>query len=141
MQDHVLIATSVETQRRLIAALQGLDVVCAASAGEVRAALAGQRFDLIIVGAHFDESKALEMIEEIQRTPHGACVVCVRGTPFHHVGRPAMEAFRVACEALGARRVVDLLDYPDDPAGNRAIRELFERDLSGDVDHARATSA
>lgn len=130
MQESLLLATSVETQRRLGRALQGLDLACAASAAEVRAALAARQFDLIVVGAHFDESRALEMVEEIRRTPHTAGLVCVRGTPFHHVGRPAMEAFRVACEALGVRRVVDLLDYPDDDTGNRAIRELFESHLS-----------
>jgi ActR/RegA family two-component response regulator len=125
MHERVLLATSVETQRRLARALQGFDVACAESAGEVRAALAAGRFDLIVVGAHFDESKALEVIAEIRRTPHGASLVCVRGTPFHRVGRPAMEAFRMACEALGVRRVVDLLDYPDDEAGNQSIRTLL----------------
>lgn len=130
MQQRVLLATSTETQRRLARALQGLEIACATTGGEVRAALAAQQFDLIVVGAHFDESKALEMIQEIQRLPHSATLVCVRGTPFHHVGKPAMEAFRVACEALGVRRVIDLLGYPDDAGGNRAIREILERELA-----------
>jgi len=38
-----------------------------------------------------------------------------------------MNAFRTACEAEGVYAVVDLLDYPEDDAGNRAIGALFEQ--------------
>ena len=41
MQERVLIATSVETRRRLARALQGFDVVSVSSAGEVRAGTRG----------------------------------------------------------------------------------------------------
>lgn len=130
MQERVLLATSTETQRRLARALEGFRLVFAANAAEVRAALAGRRFDLIVVGARFDESQSLEVLQEIQRTQHGARVVCVRGTPTQRVGRSSLEAFRLACEALGAPLVLNLLDYGDDEAGDEAIRELFESHLS-----------
>ena len=130
MQDHVLLALTPEAQRRLSAALAGLSLVRTTTAEELRETLATQQFDMVVVGAHFDESNALRMIEEIRRVAPDARVVCVRAEPFRYVGPPAMEAVRLACEALGVEMFVDLLDYPDDEAGNRAIRALFESRLS-----------
>ena len=126
MQDRVLLAVSPEVRRRLGAALATFDVTQAVSAAELRTALATQHFDLIVVGTHFEECKALEVIEEVRRAAPHARIVCVRGVPFMRVGKPAMDALRLACEALGAAQLVDLLDYPDDEAGNRAIRAVFE---------------
>lgn len=136
MQDRVLLAVSPEVRSRLGTVLAPFDVTQAFTAAELRAALATRQFDLVVVGTHFEESKALEVIQEVRHAAPNARIVCVRGVPFMRVGKPAMDALRLACEALGAAQVIDLLDYPDDEAGNRAIRELFERELAGSAPSA-----
>jgi hypothetical protein len=116
---------------RLAGALQGHQLVWVETADEVRAALAGQRFDLIVVGAHFQESNSFEVLEFLAVARPAARIVCLRAvTPRRMLGKPAMRAFRAACEALGASLVLDLVDFPSDAAGNQAIRALLERELT-----------
>jgi len=128
MQGHVLLAVSAQTRRRLLPAFAGHGLAWAQTVGEARAALSAQRFDLAVVGSHFDESHTFEIVRDLRRADPELRIVCVRSKPFPGaLGRWTMNAFRSACEAEGVHAVVDLLDYPDDDAGNRAIGALFER--------------
>ena len=127
MQDHVLVAVPSEVERRLAAALSGHELTFARTCAELRSALAAQQFDLIVVGTHFDESKAMGVIEEIRRAAPRTPLACVQGRPFQLVGQRSVEAFRLACEALGVSLVIHLSDYADGEAGNRAIRALFTK--------------
>ena len=132
MQGRFLLAVSAGTRERLLPCLTGCQIVWAQTAGEVRAAVARERFDVVVVGSHFDESHTFDILALIRAADPAAHIVCVRGRPFPGALREStMHAFRTACEALGVSLVVDLLDYPDDQAGNDAIRALFERDLAG----------
>src|SRR6185295_3206960 len=107
MQGRVLLAVSPEVERRLRAALTGFHVTSTATPQQLRRAIAAQPFDLIAVGTHFVESMALALIEEIRRAAPRTGVICVHGLPFRHVGKPTLEAFRLACEALGVPLVID----------------------------------
>lgn len=122
----ILIAVSPEVRERLAAVLRGHEVTWA---DEVRDAMHG-RYDLIVLGSHFAESTALELLEEIKRANPEARLVCMRGLPFPGLGSATMDAFRTASEALGAARVVDLLAYEDNAAGNARLRAVFEELLT-----------
>lgn len=130
MQGRVLLALSRKGHRRLRAALTGFDVTSVSSTRELQDALAAQQFDMVFIGVHFAESNALRIIPEIRRADPRARIACVRAEPFRYVTPSTIRAVRLACEALDIDLFVDLFDYPDDSAGNRAIRELFEKRLS-----------
>jgi hypothetical protein len=130
MQGRLLLAVSARTLTRLQAVLAGCDVVWARTVGEVRAALGSGRFDLAIVGSHFDESHTFDIVRLVRERDANTCIVCVRARPFPPaLGASTMKAFQVAAGVLGAAAVLDLLDYPDDDAGNRTVRELLERQM------------
>ena len=131
VQGRVLLAVSAQTRKRLLPCLSGYEIVWAQTVGEVRVAAAQQRFDLVIVGSHFDESHTFDIVRHVRDVYPGACIACVRGRPFPGaLGKSTLKAFRSACEALGVGVVVDLFDYPDSEAGSRAIGALFERQLA-----------
>ena len=141
IQGRVLLAVSARTRDRVLPCLAGCETVWAQTVGEVRAALA-RRFDLVIVGSHFDESHTFDIVAQIQAADRPPPIVCVRGRPFPGaLGESTMQAFRAACGAVGVRLVIDLLDYADDPAGNRAIGALFERLLAERASPREATGA
>src|SRR5256885_7123243 len=49
-----------------------------------------QTFDLIIVGTHFEESSAFDVLRYIRESETQAHIACVRGVPFHAaLGKPA----------------------------------------------------
>ena len=58
-------------------------------------------------------------------------VICVRALPFGHgLGESTMQALRAACHELGVRLVLDLVEYREDPAGDREVRRLLERSVN-----------
>ena len=110
------------------AVVQGWDARYVESAASLVRALASEQHDLIIVGAHFDESNVIDALKQAvsqaQRTP----VVCLRGTGFvSALGAGTVEALRLASEALGAEDFIDLSRFPDDDVGNARVRAMIER--------------
>ena len=131
MEADVLLAVPPGARVRLARALGGHRLAWAETVDAVRPALARRRFDLVVVGAHFHESHAFEVLELVTATAPAPRIVCLRAVaPRAMLGKPAMRAFRAACEALGASLVLDLLDFPDNAAGNEAIRALLEREAT-----------
>jgi hypothetical protein len=129
-QGRVLLAVSAQTRRRLLTAFAGYDLVWAQTEAEVRAALCAGRYDLSVVGSHFDESHTFDIVRELRHADPGLRIVCVRGRPFPGaLGHSTMKAFRSACQAEGVCAVIDLLDYAEDDVSNGAIRAIFEREL------------
>ena len=128
LRRRVLLAVAPETRARLAVIGEGWDAHYAESAADFVRLLARERHDLIIVGAHFDEYHVIEALKEAlsraQRTP----VVCLRGTGFASaLGAGAIQALRLASEALGAHYFIDLSRFPDDPPGNARVRAMIER--------------
>jgi hypothetical protein len=82
--------------------------------------------DMLIVGAHFDESTAVAAIERVLARRETFPVVCVRGVR-SLFGQRSLHALRMALNELGAQNFIDLLDYPDDDAGNARVRAMLER--------------
>jgi hypothetical protein len=127
-QGRVLLAVSARTLTRMQVILAGCDTVWARTAGEVHAALATGPFGLAIVGSHFDESHTLDIVRVLHEHDAHIRIFCVRAQPFPRpLERSTMKGLRAAAEVLGAAAVLDLLDYPDDEAGNRAVRAMLTR--------------
>lgn len=128
MKLRVLVAAFHEGHRRIAAILDGHDLVVVHTVGEAQAVLAAQPFDLVVIGTRFDESRMFDLVRLINASEKTSpmAVVCFRGM----LGRQAservfVEGLVLGCQALGAV-FHDFISYPDDEAGNRAIRDVFE---------------
>lgn len=119
----VLVADTPEGDRRISAVLSGYDVKFVRTLGEAQGALARERFDLVLIGVHFDDSRMFDLLRHLQRSTFP--VVCMRS---HRFSSPAItiEGLEIAAKALGCGLFLDLTWYADDPAGNDAVRNLLE---------------
>jgi hypothetical protein len=127
----LLVAVAGAARGRLERILAGHDVTFAVTLKEVRAAWQPARFDAVLVGTHFDESTTFEALREVLGGERPPPVICVRVLPFGHgLGESTMHAFRAACSELGVSLVLDLVEYREDPAGDREVRRILERTVS-----------
>lgn len=124
----VLVAEAAPGRDRLARILDGRDVEFASTCVEARLRLRTRSYDLIVIGAHFDSSTALELAQEVLRDDAHRPVICVYCVPFRTPSaRRSFEAFRIASSALGAAEVLNLLEFPDDEAGNARVRRMLDR--------------
>jgi hypothetical protein len=124
----VVAAVSPDVQRRIRAILPGCELHFVHTGGELLRALEGERCDMLIVGSHFDESTAVAALERVLARGKTCPVVCVRGMPFaSRLGKPTIEALRMASNELGAQHFIDLLQYSDEENGNARVRAMLER--------------
>jgi hypothetical protein len=129
MGDSVLLAVTPATRDRLAAALAGHTLVWAPGFEEARVEMARRRFDLVVIGAHFQESDPFDVLR-LAKTGAAARTVCVRGVlEGTMLGPSSVKAFRAACGVLGADAVLDLGDYADDAEGVAALRAALEHEL------------
>jgi CheY-like chemotaxis protein len=129
MKLDILVAANPEGHRRLSAILSGHHLTFVQTMDEAQSVLASKAFDLIVIGTRFDESRMFELVRHAKSSgkSSGTCVVCFRGILGRHPKETVVvEGLLLGCQALGAASFHDFVDYPDDPAGNRAIREIFE---------------
>lgn len=126
MTKRILVADRPESDRRLTAILAGHELVFARTLAEALRALHDRRFDLVLVGVHFDESRMFDLMRGL---PEGTQVVCVRSQQFQS---PAitLEGLEIAAKALGCAVFLDLTWYADDDTGNGAVRKLLDALLS-----------
>lgn len=122
MTKRILVADGGE--RRIADILAGHDVVPVRTLAEAHRALAGGRFDLVIVAVHFDESRMFDLLRHLQSS-HKGPVVCVRT---QHFVSPAItiEGLEIAAKALGATLFLDLTWYAENAQGNGAVRALLD---------------
>jgi DNA-binding response OmpR family regulator len=126
MAKRILIADRLESDRRLAAILAGNELVFVRTLGEAQRMLRERRFDLVLVGVHFDESRMFDLMREVT---DGTQVVCVRSQQFqsHAI---TLEGLEIAAKALGCALFLDLTWYADDETGNGAVRKLIDALLS-----------
>lgn len=124
----VLMAVSERAGERMSRILAGLDVAPAASLRELVHALRCSSFDLVIVGCHFDGSRATEAVKSALLHAPGVPLACVLAAPFSStLGEGTVAAFQTAAEELGVDCFVDVTQFPDDVAGNARVRAMLER--------------
>ena len=122
----VLIAVSRQARERLSRILTHRELRFVESAGDLHAALGQDANQFVILGAHFDESNTLGVLQHLLTSARSAGIVCVRGSS-GQLGEASIEGLRIACAEVGALGFLDLTAYPDDGAGNAHIRGLLER--------------
>ena len=125
----VIAAVSVPSRPRIQSIFPDCEVRFVDTAAELACALQRERCDLLLVGAHFEQSTALAVLERLLPEERRCPAIFVRGRPSPAFGESTVHAMRMAAHAVGCVAFVDLLDYPDTDAGNAAVRGLLERAL------------
>jgi hypothetical protein len=120
----VLAAVPREAEPRILSVLPQCNVRFVHTGEQLLRALEEGSCHMVIVGMQFDESTALAALERILARDDGLPVVCVRGMQ-SRLGKPAVDSARIALGALGAQHFIDLLEYPDDEAGNARVRSML----------------
>lgn len=126
----VVAAVGRSLQRRMGAILPDCELRFVETGAELARALDETSCDLLIVGLQFDQSSAVPALQRVLAREATFAVVCMRGLPFSLLGRPSLDASRLALSALGAHNFIDLLQYPDDALGNARVRAMLERLLT-----------
>jgi hypothetical protein len=123
----ILIACVPQAYTRLFAILAGHELCYVSRLSDAQAALRADRFNMIMVGVHFDESKMFDLVREVRadekygRVP----IVCFRGVGLEDAKSKVIEAnCEAACQAMGAS-FFDLTAFADDTIGNDAVRQLI----------------
>ncbi|MBS1957733.1 MAG: hypothetical protein JST89_26345 [Cyanobacteria bacterium SZAS-4] len=68
----ILVANDLQGFKRLTNALRGQDIRFVQTLSEAKQVLETVKFDLIIAGVHFDDSRAVELLQEV-RTSRKVC--------------------------------------------------------------------
>jgi hypothetical protein len=120
----VVAAMSPQAHERMRRILAGCDLRFPETGPDLLRVLDDERCDMLIVGAHFDESTAVAALERVLSRPEAFPVVCVRGLR-SMFGQRSLRALRMALNEMGAQNFIDLLEYPDDDAGNARVRGML----------------
>jgi hypothetical protein len=123
----ILIACMPQAYTRLFAILAGHELSFATTLGDAQIALNGDRFDMIMVGVHFDESKMFDLLQVVKADGRQgqARLVCFRGIEAESDKSRILEAnCQAACEAMDAA-FFDLAAFADDTHGNDAVRQII----------------
>ena len=116
------------TDARLRHVLEGHEVRIVRTMAEAIAALAEWQPDLVVVGMRFDESRMLDLVRHVRSEPRNDAVpvMCLRVNAIALAGMK-LDAVNLAATELGADLFLDFKQFPDDAAGNGAIRSAIER--------------
>jgi hypothetical protein len=130
MAARIVAAVTPDVQGRIRAILAGCELRFVDTGAQLAQALNEAPCDLVLVGLHFEESSALAALEQVFSREQDFPVVCVRGRPFRRLKERSLHGLRMALSELGVRNFIDLLQYPDDPAGNAHLAADLERLVS-----------
>lgn len=123
----ILVADTTDGDRRIASILAGHQVTFVRTLDEAPRTLVREKFALVLIGVHFDDSRMFDLLRHLQangvRT--GYAVICIRS---QHFLSPTItiEGLEIATKALGCDLFLDMTWYADDAAGNAAIRTLLE---------------
>ena len=124
---HILTAVHPDTVERISRILEGHHLVIVQTMKAAEAALDTSAFDLIFIGARFDESRMFDFLDflrghvEHRKIPIAAAVVIpMKMTP------EALKGMAHAVKIYGASLFVNLNDFPDEQVSNSRVRLILE---------------
>jgi len=125
MDKKVLIADVPQVQARVAAVLVRERLVFVHTLAAALKALAGEDFDVVLIGMHFDDSRMFDLLREVRAgSRNGAVpVVCYRMRPLAFMAL-STQVIEVTVKALGALSFIDLASLATDEDGNEALARL-----------------
>jgi PleD family two-component response regulator len=140
----ILVAVTADNDDRLRRVLNEHDVSFVRTCDEANALLRAERFGMVIVGVHFDESQMFTLLADIRAHAkyRKVPILCVLGNLGRVLTEVAIEGLDHAVKAMMANGFLNLLHFDDDEEGNARIRRIVDYMIliDGDLQHiARAT--
>ena len=142
----ILVAVIPENQDRMRRILAGHELTFVHTRDEAWSLLEKQRFGLVIVGVHFDESQMFLLLADIRAHAkyRKVPVLCVLASPGRVLSDVAIEGLDHAVKAMMANGFLNMLNIADEDEGNTRIRRIVDYLIliDGDLQHiARAAGA
>jgi PleD family two-component response regulator len=140
----VLVAVVHDNQERIGRILAGHELVFVTTCDEARSLLEMEKFGLVVLGVHFDESQMFSLLGDIRAHAkyRKVPILCVLDSWGRTLSEVAIEGLDHAVKAMMANGFLNLLHFPDDDEGNARIRRIVDYLIliNGDLQHiARAT--
>jgi CheY-like chemotaxis protein len=123
----ILLACVKQGYTRIFAIITGHPLTFVSTLSDAQAALESDRFDLIMIGVHFDESRMFDLLKYVKADARHsqAPIVCFRGVSVEDNDDRAMGGVETACLAMGADAFFDLEAFTDDALGNAAVLKII----------------
>ena len=139
----ILLAVTTDMRDRFERALKRHELTVVHTSSEAMAALE-QRYGIVIVGVHFDDSQMFSLLGDI-RAHSGyrkVPILCVLGTRGRAITDIAIEGLDHAVKAMRANGFLDLQHFADDEEGNKRICRIVDYLilLDGDLQHIARTT-
>jgi hypothetical protein len=133
-----------DNKERIARVLAGHELTFVDGSQEARALVEKEKFGLVVLGVHFDESQMFTLLADIRAHARyrKVPIVCVLGSWGRMLSEIAVEGLDHAVKAMMANGFLNLLHFPDDDEGNARIRRIVDYLIliDGDLQHiARAT--
>jgi PleD family two-component response regulator len=140
----ILLAVSPGGVARLRRVLEGHEVHLVSTRAAAWSLLEKDRFAMVILGVHFDESQMFALLADIRAHAmyRKVPVLCVLAAPSEHLSDIAIEGLDHAVKAMMANGFLNMANIPDDAEGNARVRRIVDYLilLDGDLQYiARAT--
>lgn len=130
MNAKILIAAFPGARTRIEKVLKGHELVFADTMAEAIARLDRERFDMVLIGTQFDESRMFDLLRYLQsaaKRHNSTSIVCFRGMISVPASETAVvEGLSLGCRLLGASGFYDFAGYPKDEEGNATVRRILE---------------
>lgn len=123
----IVVAATPAVRERLERVLEGHQVTFAQTTAAVMSLLSNDKYGMVIISVHFDESQMFTLLGDIRtrskyRKVPIVCVLAERGK----LSEVAIEGLDHAVKAMTANGFLDLQRFPDDDTGNMRIRRIVD---------------
>jgi hypothetical protein len=125
MDKKVLVADVPAVQPRVTGVLAQERLFFVHTLAAALRALAGEDFDLVLIGMHFDDSRMFDLLREVRSGSRNSAVpvLCYRMRPLAFMA-VSTQVIEVTVKALGAQGFADLAGYATEEEGNVALARL-----------------
>src|SRR5258708_7019730 len=139
----LLAVTPDSVGERLLRVLTGHHLICVRSCKEAVELLHREKFGMVIISVHFDESQMFALLQDIRVNAkyRKVPILCVLGMRARMLSDIAIQSLDHAVKAMTANGFLHLEHFTDDEEGNARIRRIVDYLIliDGDLQHiARA---
>jgi len=123
----IVVAATPNVRQRLERVLAGHDITFAETSEDVMRYLSAERYGMVILSVHFDESQMFTLLGDIRHHSkyRKVPIVCMLADP-GRLSDVAVEGLDHAVKAMTANGFLDLRRFPDDENGNNRIRRILD---------------
>ncbi len=122
-----MLAVAPAGVERFLRVLSGHDVMVVGTLSEALRNLEEEKFGMVIIGVHFDESQMFELLHHVRLNRHEPAVptVCVHGES-GTLSNLVLQGLDHAVKAMMGNAFLDLRKMPDDKNGNARLRRIID---------------